>query len=204
MNAKLLGALAGVFGVWGAIAAPMTFDFKDPKGVNAATFHMDGMLEAISGNANGISGTVTFDPDNPAATTGSIIVTTASLHVPNTTMDGHMHSPAWLDAAKYPDIKFVAAKLENINTSDGVTSADASGTLTIKGISKEMTAPIKLTYLKDKLGERIPKMQGDILMLRAHFNVSRSDFNIQAHKNEAVVSDTIEINLTLSGSCPTS
>jgi len=204
MNARFLGALAGVFCVWGAFAAPMTFDFKDPKGVNSATFHLDGMLEAISGTANGISGTVSFDPDNPGATTGSITVTTASMHVPNTMMDGHMHSPMWLDAAKYPEIKFVTGKLENVNSTDNGITADAHGTLTIKGISKEITAPVRLTYLKDKLGERIPNAHGDILMLRSHFTIHRSDFNIQAHKNEAVVSDGIEIGLTLSGSCPAS
>ncbi len=204
MNARFLSALAGVLCVWRASAAPMTFDFKDPKGVNSATFHMDGMLEAISGTANGVSGTVSFDPDNPAATTGSITVTTASMHVPNTMMDGHMHGPMWLDAAKYPEIKFAATKLENVNTSGNVTTADAHGTLTIKGISKELTVPIKLTYLKDKLGDRIPNARGDILMLRSHFTIHRSDFNLQPHRNEAVVSDDIEIGLTLSGGSPAS
>ena len=37
-----------------AVAAPKNFDFKDPKGVNNATFKLDAPLEAISGSANGI------------------------------------------------------------------------------------------------------------------------------------------------------
>ena len=52
--------LAGVASA--ALAAPQTFDFKDPKGVNNAVFKLDAPLEAINGTANGISGTVTFDP----------------------------------------------------------------------------------------------------------------------------------------------
>ena len=55
------------------LAAPQTFDFKDPKGVNTASFKLDAPLEAISGSANGISGTVTFDPANPGATKGKIV-----------------------------------------------------------------------------------------------------------------------------------
>jgi polyisoprenoid-binding protein YceI len=49
-------------------AAPETFDFKDPKGVNNAVFKLTAPLETIEGSASGISGTVSFDPENPAAT----------------------------------------------------------------------------------------------------------------------------------------
>ena len=42
----------------GALAAPLTFDFKDPKGVNNAVFKLDAPLEAINGSANGILGKV--------------------------------------------------------------------------------------------------------------------------------------------------
>ncbi len=57
-----------------AWAAPQSFDFKDPKRVNNAVFRLDAPLEAINGSANGISGTVTFDPAAPAATKGKIVV----------------------------------------------------------------------------------------------------------------------------------
>ena len=65
-----------------ASAAPQTFDFKDPKGVNNAVFKLDAPLEAINGSANGISGTVTFDPANPGATTGKIVVASSSCMCP--------------------------------------------------------------------------------------------------------------------------
>src|SRR6185295_16899303 len=80
-------------------AAPLTFDFKDPKGVNNAVFKLDAPLEAITGSANGISGTVTFDPANPGATKGKIVVAAETLQVPNTMMKGHLHSPMWMDVA---------------------------------------------------------------------------------------------------------
>jgi polyisoprenoid-binding protein YceI len=73
----LLLALSSLNGA--VLAATQTFDFKDPKGVNNAVFKLDAPLEAISGNATGISGTVSFDPENPAATRGKIVVATSSL-----------------------------------------------------------------------------------------------------------------------------
>ena len=65
-----------------AYAAPQPFDFKDPKGVNNAVFKLDAPLESVNGSASGITGTVTFDPENPGATTGKIIVASESLTVP--------------------------------------------------------------------------------------------------------------------------
>src|ERR1700746_632745 len=81
-------------------AAPQQFDFKDPKGVNNAVFKLDAPLEAIHGSANGITGTVSFDPENPALTKGRIVVAANSLHVPNPMMKGHLHSGMWLDVQK--------------------------------------------------------------------------------------------------------
>jgi polyisoprenoid-binding protein YceI len=99
-----------------ALAAPETFDFKDPKGVNNATFKLDAPLEALNGNATGISGTVTFDPADPAATKGKIVVASSSLHVGNPMQQQHMLSDKWMDAAKYPEISFEAKELKNVKT----------------------------------------------------------------------------------------
>src|SRR6266568_6066156 len=85
-------------------AAPQSFDFKDPKGVNNAVFNLDAPLESVNGSANGISGSVSFDSENPGATTGKIVVAAESLTVPNPMQKGHLHSDKWLDVAKYPEI----------------------------------------------------------------------------------------------------
>ena len=182
-----------------AYAAPQSFDFKDPKGVNNAVFKLDAPLESINGSANGISGTVSFDPENPAATTGKIIVTTASLTVPNPMMNGHLHSDKWLDAARYPEITFEAKSFTNVKTEGNVTTADATGTFTLHGVSKEITVPVKLSYLKDKLSARVPNLHGDLLVIRANFTINREDFNINKGQFEDKVSPTIDLSLSIAG-----
>jgi polyisoprenoid-binding protein YceI len=184
-------------------AAPQSFDFKDPKGVNNAVFKLDAPLESINGSASGIGGTVNFDPENPAATTGKIVVTTASLTVPNPMQNGHMHSDKWLDAAKYPEITFEAKSLANVKTEGNVTTADATGTFTLHGVSKEITAPIKLTYLKDKLGDRVPNLKGDLLVIRANFVINREDFDINKGQYEDKVSTNIDLSLSIAGASVT-
>src|SRR5271155_5711226 len=96
-----------------AYAAPETFDFKDPKGVNNAVFKLDAPLQSVNGSASGISGTVTFDPDNQGAISGKIIVASESLTVPNPLQKEHLHSATWLDVAKYPEITFETKSVTN-------------------------------------------------------------------------------------------
>ena len=189
-----LTALIGV-----AFAAPQTFDFKDPKGVNNAVFKLDAPLEAIQGSANGISGSVIFDPQAPGSAKGKLVVTAASLHVPNATMNGHLHGDQWMNATKFPEITFETKELKNVKTSGDTTTADAVGTLTIKGVAKEITTPVKLSYLKGKLGQRVPNMKGDLLVIRSNFTIKRSDFGINPQATQDKVSDDIELNLSVAG-----
>jgi polyisoprenoid-binding protein YceI len=180
-------------------AAPESFDFKDPKGVNTATFFLDAPLESVNGSASGISGTVSFDPENPAATTGKIVVAADSLTVPNPMQKEHLHSATWLDVAKYPEITFEAKTLANVKTDGNVTAAEVTGTFTLHGVAKEITVPVKLTFLKDKLSARMPKLKGDLLVIRANFTLSRDDFNIQKGQYEDKVSPTINLTLSIAG-----
>jgi polyisoprenoid-binding protein YceI len=182
-----------------ALAAPQTFDFKDPKGVNNAVFKLDAPLEAIQGSANGIAGSVTFDPANPSATKGKITIAADSLNVPNPMMKEHMHGAQWLDVAKNPEISFESKELKDVKTSGDATTANIVGTLTIKGVSKEITAPVKLTFLKDKLSQRVPNLKGDLLVIRSTFTVKRSDFEINPSAPKDKVADEIEITLSIAG-----
>jgi polyisoprenoid-binding protein YceI len=195
MKTKLT-ILASIMLAGATFAAPQIFDFKDPKGVNNAVFKLDAPLEAINGSANGISGTVTFDSENPGATKGKIVVASESLTVPNSMMKGHLQSAMWLDVAKFPEITFEAKELKNVKTDGNTTTADVTGSFTAHGVTKELTVPIKLTYMKDKLSDRVPNMKGDLLVIRASFVIKRSEFGINPGAPADKVSD--EINLTLS------
>jgi polyisoprenoid-binding protein YceI len=197
---KALLALIGLTTLTSAaLAAPQTFDFKDPKGVNNIVFKLDAVLEATQGSANGITGSVTFDPENPSATHGKLVVAAASLHVPNPMMKEHLHGGQWLDVAKYTDITFETKELKNVKTSGDQTTAEVVGTLTMKGVAKEITAPIKLSYLKDKLGQRVPNLKGDLLVIRSTFTIKRSDFGINPAAPQDKVSDEIELTLSVAG-----
>ena len=186
-----------------ALAEPESFDFKDPKGVNNVIFKTDAPLESINGTASDVSGNVDFDAAKPESLKGKIVVKAASLHVPNATMQGHLQGAQWLDVAKYPDITFEALSVSNVKTANGSTTADVTGTMTLHGISKEVTAKdVKITFLKDKLADRFPSLKGDLLVIRASFIIKRSDFGINKGQYEDKVSDDIRLELNIAGQAP--
>ncbi len=195
--------IVSALGIIAADAAPQTFDFKDPKGVNHAKFTLDAPLEAISGVANGISGTLTVDPAKPEATSGTITVETKSLHVENPMMKQHMLGADWLDAEKNKEITFKVKSLKDYKMADGKASASVVGTFSLKGVEKEITVPATVTLLPGKLADRTAgKMKGDLAVLRTNFTLKRSDFGINPKAPEDKVSDEIEVSLSIAGSAP--
>jgi polyisoprenoid-binding protein YceI len=188
-----------------AHAEEITFDFTDPKGVNNAVFKLDAPLESINGTANGISGTVTTDPNNPEDIKGKIIVAAKSLTVPNPVMLEHMQGPQWLDVATHPEISFEVKEVSNQKKDGNTGTADVKGTFTLKGVSKEITVPVKVTYLPGKLADRTNgKMQGDLLVIRTNFKINRGEFGIKEGENLDKVSDEIDISLSIAGAAPKS
>ena len=185
-----------------AVAAPLSFDFKDPKGVNNIIFKLDAPLEAINGTTTDISGMVAFDPANPGGVNGKILVAAGSLKVPNPLMKEHLDGKMWLDVASHPQISFEAVSTANVKTTAKVTTADLTGNIMIKGVTKKIVVPVKMTYLKDKLKARFPGKDGDLLVLRANFTIKRADFGINPGQGEEKVSTDIALELSLAGAAP--
>ena len=200
-KSKLAWALAIAVAPGVLNAGPIKFDFKDPKKVNNVVFLLDAPLESINGTAVGVSGTVTFDPAKPAATTGKIVLATSSLHVDNPVMKGHLLDEKWMHASKFPTIEFIVEKMTKVKTSGTTTTATIVGKLTVKGVTKKVTVPVRLTYLKGLLIKR-NRVPGDLLVLRSDFTIKRSDYGINAGINEEKVSDEIELKLRVAGAAP--
>jgi polyisoprenoid-binding protein YceI len=188
-----------------AHAEKIAFDLKDPKGVNNIVFKLDAPLESINGTANGISGTVLIDPAQPEIVEGKIVVDAKTLTVSNSVMQEHMLGEEWLDATNHPEITFEVKEVLNPVKNGNEGTADVKGVFTLKGVSKEITAPAKVTYLPGRLADRSNgQMEGDLIVIRTNFQISRGDFGIKAGENIDKVSDTIDISLSIAGSAPKS
>jgi polyisoprenoid-binding protein YceI len=93
------------------------------------------MITNVRGEFTKVSGTVTFDPDNPGASQVEATIDVASLHTREEQRDAHLRSADFFDVAKFPEIKFVSKSVERLG--DGEHSV--KGDLTIHGVTKEVT-----------------------------------------------------------------
>ncbi len=182
-----------------AYASAMEFDLNDPKGVNSIAFSLDAPLESIAGTASGISGSLKFDPAKPEETSGKLVLAVDSMSVPNPEMQDHLLGARWMDAKKHPEIVFELASLSDVEQEGNKTEGTAHGTMTIKGVSKDIMVPISFTFLEGKLAAR-QRVEGDLVVVRSSFSVNRSDFDVNAGQSEDKVADEVVLSLSLAGS----
>lgn len=195
MTGMVLAACAGA-----AAAGPTVFDFKDPKGVNAIAISLDSLTEPIVGLATGVTGTVTFDPEKPEATTGELTVGAASIQMCHPVMTKVLHSADWIDVAKYPNVTFAIRKVDAAKkTAEATWELTVTGDMTIKGVTREQAVTLKATYLPGKYAERNHKGAGDLLILRCAFSVDRRQFNIKPEVPPVSVGYDILLNVGIVG-----
>ncbi len=178
-----------------------TYDFNDPKGVNAISIALNSMLEPNVGFASGVKGQVTIDQLNRKIINGQISIPTNGVTMSNETMTKVLHSKDWLDAKKNPEITFKFTKMISITKmTDEVYNITLMGDLTIKGITKEIKAPVLISFYPGKYKMRNSKGEGDLAAIKTSFQINRSDFKIKPDVPAAIVAEIIELNMNIIGS----
>ncbi|AUW58350.1 hypothetical protein C1T17_09785 [Sphingobium sp. SCG-1] len=132
------------------------------------------------------TGTLALDPKNPAAAKVSITVPIANLKTGIPKLDEHLMKPDFFDSAKFPTATFVSTSVKVEGT-----TADISGNLTIKGITK----PVVLDATFYGAGKGVLQMGGkENVGFNATTMIKRSDFGMGY--GVPMVGDEIELKIT--------
>jgi polyisoprenoid-binding protein YceI len=191
------------FAVAPAPAGAKQFDFKDPKAVNAVVVSLDSVLEPVVGTAMGVTGGIDFDPANPKAATGKIVIDVNSLDFGHQRYSDTAKGANVLDAARYPTMEFVLKQVKSAKKrGENVWEGNVVGDLTCRGVTKELTVPVRVSYLEGGAAKRNRGMAGDLLVLRTTFKFRRSDFKVAPQVNADLVADEIEVRASIVGLCP--
>lgn len=167
-----LGATLAIAGF--SSAANETWKIVTDERFSVATVENNTDIENWTGRTSKISGEIVFDR---SAKTGSlsVVVDGSSIDTGVALRNEHMRSADWLNFDGNKDIKFVSTRVRNIS-GDNYT---VSGNLTMRGITKAVTATgsLKLTAasgVTESMG-----LKGDVVALNTKFSVKLSDYGVK-------------------------
>lgn len=165
------------------------------------TFTSDAPLEHIKGVSNQVVGYAVAGTDNPAdLQAGAYLLPIASLDTGIPLRDEHLQGERWLNASAYPDIAFELTRTkgaELVKDGDGYSTYAVTlvGDMSIKGVTREMEIPARLTFMKETERTR-SRARGDLLALRCEYDVALSDFGVDGGGGPKVA-DVITIDQVL-------
>lgn len=132
------------------------------------------------GTFEGLSGTVTFDPAKLASCSFDVSVDSKSVDTDMEARDNHLRKEEYFDVEKYPKITFKSSRISATNKAQYLY---VFGTITIKGVSKEVEFPF--TYTSKDGG----------YLFEGNFKLNRRDFNVGGKSFS--MSDELSVELSV-------
>ncbi|HEV2491140.1 MAG TPA: YceI family protein [Candidatus Acidoferrales bacterium] len=146
-------------------------------------FKEEGMFQDFTGS-------LTYDPADPSACVIDVTVQSASLDTRNSTRDGVLRSDDFFDVAKYPTLSFRSVSI----ASTGADSLNVTGDLTIHGVTKRVTVPVRV------IGARVMPGIGDFAGFETSFTIDRRDFGVLGTRwsgNKIAIDPAVAIHLII-------
>ena len=148
---------------------------------NTTIFFTEAPLEDILGTTRKMESEVMINVKNVSLNPkGTVKVDLSSLTTGIDLRDKDMKSADYLNTAKYPYAIFSLTGIsEAVELKDAKkTNVMLSGNLTIRGVTKNISVPVELTYFKQGQNTQ-SKLKGNLLKVSSTFNIKMSDFGIE-------------------------
>ena len=138
---------------------------------------------AVVGQFRNFSAQVRLDPSTPGTGNVKIEVDTASIDIGLEDFNQELRSKTWFDSKSHPKATFVASTIK----ASAAERMEASGKLTIKGTTREVTFPVAV---KSEGTTRV--FEGAVPIRRTEFNVGEGEW-----KATDTVADEVQIRFRL-------
>jgi polyisoprenoid-binding protein YceI len=129
-------------------------------------FTVRSLGRTVSGRFGSFSGRLVHGPGDGVLASGTVEVASLNTGVPE--RDDHLRSPDFFDAAKHPRITFASRRIIGVGD-----AYDIPGTLTIKGVSQDVSLIGRL--LAPATGDG-----ADTLRIAAEATINRHAFGVKA------------------------
>lgn len=156
-------------------------------------FQIRHFFTPVEGSFEDYTGDIHFNPDDLGASKINVEIPISSINTKNEKRDGHLMSPDFFNAEKYPNMSF---KSSEIKKADGNNAYVALGKLTIREVTKDFKMPFKVLGVQDHpMKDDDTKLAG----IKSSFTIDRTDFNVGVNDWAAttVVGDEVTVDLLL-------
>lgn len=157
-----------ILGLALAVAMPLAAQQKIIPAKSQIRFVTKQMNVPVEGQFKKFDATVAFDPAKPEATKAEFEVDLASIDLGNEEGETEARRKAWLSVDAFPKARFVASSVKSL----GAGKFQATGPLTIKGVSQIIVAPFTMT---DAAGVRM--VEGQFPLKRLQFKIGEGPWS---------------------------
>ena len=160
------------------------------SGAHFTVRHM--MITNVRGAFRNVKGTVTFDPQNPAATAVEAEIETASIDTREPQRDAHLRSADFFDVEKFPSIVFRSTGIQ----AAGEGEWKLTGDLTIHGVTRPVVLSVEgpAPEAKDPWGNFRSGATATTKIKRSEFGLT---WNAALEAGGVLVGDDVKIELEL-------
>lgn len=152
---------------WPAQAAAAAAVYKVDPDHSSVNFTIRHFVSNVPGRFGDFDGTISYDAENPAASSVVLNVRAASIDTDNADRDKHLKSADFFDVEKIPALTFTSTGVKKVDAD----TLEVTGDLSIHGVTKRVTVPVEL------LGT-VMTSRGEKAGFETSFKVNRKDFGI--------------------------
>lgn len=149
------------------------------------------MVANVRGEFSNVTGTVVFDPQEPANSRVQASIDATTIHTRDEKRDAHLKSADFLDVEKFPTIDFVSTKISGTGDEWKVT-----GDLTIHGVTRQVVLDVEgpAPEAKDPWGNTKSGASATTKINRKDFGLT---WNVALETGGVLVADELTITLEL-------
>jgi polyisoprenoid-binding protein YceI len=161
------------------------------KAHSEVTFQVRHLLTKVRGRFSDFSGTIHVDEEEPGNSSVSLRIDAASIDTNNSDRDQHLRSDDFFAVGTYPTITFDSSRIVR----SGADSYDVTGTLTIRGVAREVTLPVaSLGTAKDPWGNARAGFETELTINRKDFGLL---WNATLETGGFLVGDDVRISVSI-------
>ena len=136
-----------------------------------------GGITRVTGKFRDFAGQIVLNEEDPAGCSVEVAIQAGSIDTGIDDRDAHLREAEFFDAVSHPLITFKSSRIDR--TAEGFR---ATGTLTLRGVAREIVLPFRKTGLEWQEGR-------PLLGVAGQFRLSRSQYGVGAGWRHSVVAD---------------